>query len=236
LVITLLALASGTRTSDAQGAIEMGLDMVTTGNTANTLGSIQTCYRVTPSGTSFDGVADWTIDVYVAGDTQAPTAYDAWVTYDSSVIHVLDSGTDALTKLPGASDFTTDEDSGPIKSSDGELDAGALYLSGGPGIAGDGTIVRIGLDINFAAGPTVVTFGFAKGKYRSAAGLHTVTTVAGRLAINGTCSVGGIAELPDVASGAASSSRYSMALALAVVTGAIVLAAGAVYAGKRRFR
>jgi hypothetical protein len=175
----------------AQGNVDFDIDPDIAGNTTSGIGAggIEDCLRLDGSG-GFDGSADHTIDVVVQGDTQAPTAYDAWVTYGSSVIHVLDSGTDALVKLPGASDFTTNEDPGPIKSSDGQLDAGALYLSGGPGIAGDGTILRIGLDINFTAGPTIVTLAFAKGAYRSAAGAHPTTTGTGLLAINQDCPAG----------------------------------------------
>jgi hypothetical protein len=175
----------------AQGNVDFDIDPDVAGNTASSIGpaGLQDCLRLDGSG-GFDGSVDQTIDVVVQGDTQAPTAYDAWVTYDNSIIHVLDSGTDALVKLPGAADFTTDEDPGPVKSSDGQLDAGALYFSGGPGIAGDGAIVRIGLDINFAAGPTVVTLGFGKGGYTSAAGAHLTTTGTGLLAINQDCAAG----------------------------------------------
>jgi hypothetical protein len=177
--------------AQAQSNVDFDIDPDVAGNTASGIGAggIEDCLRLDGSG-GFDGSADHTIDVVVQGDTQAPTAYDAWITYDNSVIHVLDSGTDALVKLPGASDFTTDEDPGPIKSSDGQLDAAALYLSGGPGIAGNGAIVRIGLDINFAAGPTAVNLGFAKGAYRSAAGAHPTTTGTGLLAINQNCTAG----------------------------------------------
>ena len=175
----------------AQGSVDFDIDPDVAGNTASSIGArgIEDCLRLDGSG-GFDGSVDQTIDVVVQGDTQAPTAFDAWVTYDNNVIHVLDSGTDTLNKLPGASDFTTDEDPGPIKSSDGQMDAGALYLSGGPGIAGNGTLLRIGLDINFAAGPTVVNLGFAKGGYRSAAGAHPTTIGTGLLAINQDCAAG----------------------------------------------
>jgi len=166
--------------------------------------------------------------VYVTGDTQAPLNYDAWVMYDSSKVHVV-SPTNPLIKMPGAQNFG---DSPP--NSDGQFNAGASYLS--PpynGISGNGTLVRIDLDIG---GSGVVAFAFAKGGYRSAAGLHAVTTVAGRLAINGTCSVGGMAELPDVASGADSPGRYLVVLGVAAGAGAMVLAAGAMYACRRWLR
>jgi hypothetical protein len=201
----------------------MGLDMEVTGNFASTLGPIQRCYEVAWSGTPFDGVADWTIDVYVTGDTQAPRSYDAWVTYDNSKVHVLQvAPTDPLIKMPGAMNLSTYYQE--------RAAFGASYFS--PpynGTLGNGTVVRIALDIG---GSGLVTFGFANGAYRSEAGLHSVTTVSAQLAINRTCSssVGGLAELPDVASGTGSSGQYSLAVAVGAVTGAIVLVAGAMYA------
>ena len=208
----------------------MGLDMEITGNEAITLGSVQRCYGIAWSGTPFDGVADWTIDVYVTGDTQAPLNYDAWVTYDNAKVHVLQvAPTDPLIKMPGAQNLST--------YYQGQAAFGASYFN--PpynGIGGDGALVRIGLDIG-ASG--IVAFGFAKGGYRSAAGLHAVTTLPGELAINGTCGsspVGGVAELPDVASNTGSSGRYFVVLGAAAGAGAMVLGAGAMYAGKRRLR
>jgi hypothetical protein len=185
--ILLVLMGSGMGTF-AQGSVDFDIDPDITGNSANSIGAggVEHCRRVDGSG-GFDGSLDHTMDVVVQGDTQAPTAYDAWVTYNAARVHVLDSGTDGLIKLPGAAGFTTDEDPGPIKSSDGQLDAGVLYLSGGPGIAGDGTILRIGLDINFAAGPIVVSLGFSKGAYGSAVGAHPATAGTGLLAINRDC-------------------------------------------------
>jgi len=171
------------------GAVEMGIDPEITGNTANTLGTVELCWRVNGSS-GFDKVLDYQIDAVVSGDTLQPFSYDAWVTYDKNAINVLDAGTLPLIKNPGAADFTTDEHPGdPRKSSDGRLDAGASYMElPGTGFAGNGTILRIGLDINFTAGPAVVTFGFGKGQYRDSTGaLHPTTTGTGMLAINKDC-------------------------------------------------
>ena len=101
---------------------------------------------------AFDGVSDYDIDVYVQGDTQAPMAYDAWVTYDATKVHIAAPGTSTLIKLPGAS-YLGDA----LPDTDGMFIAGSVYLSGGPGIAGDGALVRLGLDIG---GSGVVTFDF----------------------------------------------------------------------------
>jgi hypothetical protein len=225
LAIAVLALAGGIRTSDAQGAITMGLDMETTGNTASTLGPTQRCYQVPWSGTPFDGISDRTIDVYVTGDTQAPIVYDAWVTYDKNKVHVLQtSPTDPLIKMPppGVVDLSGYQE--------GQASFAAMYSSTPyNGIAGSGTLVRIGLDIG-ASG--VVAFGFAKGAYRSEAGLHAVTTVSGQLAINTPCpaAVGGIAELPNVSD---SSGPNNLAL-IGLAAGALAVLTGCTwYAGRR---
>jgi len=182
IVLTMAALAlsvrSGDGTAHAQGAITMSIDTETTGNSADTLGTIETCSRVNVPSPAFDDVSDYNVDVYVAGDTQAPIAYDAWVTYDQTKVHIAEPGYDDLIKMPGAMSLS---DSRP--DSDGQMHSGVIYFDG-PGIAGNGTLVRLGLDIG-ASG--VVTFGWAKGAYLSPAGLHTVTTVTAKLAINQDC-------------------------------------------------
>ena len=190
LAMAILALASGTRSSQAQGPIDMGLDMEITGNAADALGPIERCYELAWSGTPFDGIADWTIDVYVTGDTLSPQAYDAWVTYDDNKVHVLQAApTDPRIKMPGAMDLSGYQV--------GQASFGAIYLN--PpynGIPGDGTLVRIGLDVG-ASG--LVAFGFAKGAYISAPGSlqHSVTTLGGQLAINNTCAVGGAVDISE---------------------------------------
>ena len=225
LAVAVLALAGGAGTSEAQGAITMGLDMETTGNTASTLGPTQRCYQVAWSGTPFDGISDRTIDVYVSGDTQAPIVYDAWVTYDKNKVRVLQvAPTNPLIKMPGAMNLSGYQE--------GQASFAAMYDDPPPpynGIPGNGTLVRIGLDIG-ASG--VVAFGFAKGAYRSEAGLHAVTTVSGQLAINTPCpAVGGIAELPNVSG--SSGPNY---LALAGLAAAALLAlTGCAWYAKRRW-
>jgi hypothetical protein len=257
LAVAVLALASGTRTSQGQGAVDMGLDMEITGNTASTLGPVDGCYELAWSGTPFDGVADWTIDVYVAGDTLSPLAYDAWVTYDNAKVHVLQvAPTDPLIKMPGAMNLSGYQV--------GQASFGVIYPN--PpynGIPGDGTLVRIGLDVG-ASG--FVAFGFAKGAYISAPGSlhHAVTTVAAQLAINEDCpagptpspSVGGAVEIhvngsdgaadsgpgpetsvdPSAASGAGSSTWYYAALAGGAAAMVLAVVSGAWYAKRRWLR
>jgi len=220
--VGLLHLIGATLPAQAQGAIQMGLDMNTAGNTASTLGPIERCYEVAWSGTPFDGVADRTIDVYVIGDTQAPIVYDAWVTYDNSKVHVLQTApTDPLIKMQGALNLSGYQA--------GQASFAAEY-SAPPynGIAGNGTLVRVALDIGSSG---VLAFDFAKGAYRSQAGLHSVVTGPGQLAVNTGCpAVGGIAELPELVAGADSS--RDRVVVTAAVAGAIGLTLIATYAAR----
>jgi hypothetical protein len=166
--------------------VEMGIDPEVTGNTASTLGTLEYCVRVDVESPAFDGVSDYDIDVYVQGDTQAPDAYDAYVTYDATKVHITAPDTNTLVKLPGAAGF-----SDALPDTDGKFVAGATYLSGGPGIAGDGTLVRLGLDIG---GSGVVTFDFdpypPSTAYASTGGEHPITRWPAQLAINEDCPPG----------------------------------------------
>ena len=174
--------------------VEMGIDPEVTGNTATTLGTLEYCVRVDVESPAFDGVSDHDIDVYVKGDTQAPVGYDAWVTYDASKVHIAAPSTNPLIKLPGASTF-----SDPVPDTDGKFVASVGYLSGGPGTAGDGALVRLGLDIG-ASG--LVTFDFdppgpAAAYYSPGEDQptpHPVTRMTARLAINEDCPPGGRPE------------------------------------------
>jgi len=226
----------------AAGAIEMGIDPETTGNTASTLGTLEPCVRVDVLNPAFDDVSDYNIDVYVKGDTQAPQYYDADVVYaavndgcpaldepetgdeclnsvdddgdtetndgcpqvgDSGesgeqcggsmgmdddgdvIVHVAAPGTDDDIKLPGA--FCLSD---TLPDSDGTFTAGCSYVSGGPGTAGNGTILRVGLDID-GTKSGVVTFSFNPyphtDYYSLAGGDHGLTLVSAQLAINQDC-------------------------------------------------
>jgi len=220
-------------------AVEMGIDPDTTGNTASTLGTLEPCVRVDVPSPAFDGVSDYNIDVYVKGDTQSPTFYDAGVVYaavndgcpaldepetgdeclnsadddeddkandgcpqvgDSGesgeqcggsmgmdddgdvIVHVAAPGTDYDIKLPGS--FCLSD---ALPAGDGTFAAGCSYLSGGPGTAGDGVLVRLGLDIG---GSGLVTFALdppPRSDYASGAGEHKLTFVSAQLAINQDC-------------------------------------------------
>jgi hypothetical protein len=187
---------SGEEPAHAQGeTIEMGIDPEVTGNTADSLGTLEDCVRVDVPSPAFDGVSDYNIDVYVRGDTQAPLAYDAWVTYDTDKVHIAAPGTSTVMKLPG-----TGGAGDSVPDSDGRFVAGSLYLSGGSGVAGDGALVRLGIDIG---GSGLVTFDFAPMSsataYASASGEHPVSRRSAQLAINEDCPLVPIAPSPTPA-------------------------------------
>ena len=250
-VISLLIAACGGAQAEADridaaqaGAIEMGIDPETTGNTASTLGPQESCVRVDVPSPSFDGVSDYNIDVYVKGDTQPPTAYDASVVYtafndgcpaegeaetggmclnsqdddgdgqvndgcpqvgpsaesgaqcdpgdqgddDGDVlVHVAAPGTDALVKMPGAFDMSDS----PLPDNNGVFHAGAIHFSGMGGTPGDGTIIRLGLDIGGSGVATFTLNPSPLSAYNSAVAPsgHPVNVypAGARLAINQDC-------------------------------------------------
>jgi hypothetical protein len=224
----------------AQGTVNFDIDPEVTGNSADTLGTVEDCYAITcpsaectwdPGVNDFDGTSDYNIDIVVTGDTQAPTNYYASLNYGETKVHVAAPGTNTLIKMPGAFGFSE----GPLPDSDGTYAPGAIYEYGGPGTAGSGTIVRVGLDIG-ASG--VVTFSLnapPDTAYVSELGTHGVTRGTGMLAINEACSapVGGIAELSDVSG---SAGRSYVALAGLAAGALVALAAGGWYARRRWLR
>jgi len=235
-LVFLVSWAFGTQESaQAQGTVNFDIDPETTGNDADTLGTVEGCYEVTcPSAnctwngsSSFDDVSEYNIDIVVSGDTQAPTAYDVSLNFDSSKIHITEPSIDRPIKLPGAASYGE-----TLPDSDGTFGAGAMYLMGGPGIEGDGTLVRVGLDIG-ASGVVAFSLNAAPDTaYKSGAGSHSITLDSGRLAINDSCAippVGGMAELPDV-SELAGRNYIGLAGLAAVAT---VLAADGWYARRR---
>ncbi len=159
--------------------VTMGIDPVTTGNDADTLGDVEACVRVNVLGGDLgDGNADYTIDVYVTGDPlpPAPMGYDAWLIYDPGRVDPVTW--DDLIKLPGvgAGSFTQKMPS--------RLNAAAAYTNWQTGIAGEGTIVRIDLDA-ISAGPACFAWGFTKA-YASQK-LHPTVGRVAMIAINEDC-------------------------------------------------
>jgi len=220
--------------AQAQGTVDFDIDPEITGNYADTLGTVEDCYEVTcPSAnctwngsSSFDDVSDYNIDIVVSGDTQAPTTYDASLNFDSNEVHIAEPGTKRLIKLPeglGLGETLPDRVSPYVASASPFM---------GEGIAGDGTLMRIGLDIG-ASGVVVFSLNAApQTAYTSGAGSHPITLDSVRLAINDSCAippVGGMAELPDVAGLAA---RNYIGLA-GIAAAAAALATGGWYARRR---
>jgi len=182
----------GPQQASAQGTVNFDIDPEITGNSADTLGTIERCYEITcPSAecswdgsSSFDGVSDYIIDIVVWGDTQAPVSYDASMIYDHTKVEIAVYATDGLIKMPGMICIP-----GCCEVLGGTLWCGALNLSGA-GIPGDGTIVRVGLDIG-ASGVTMLTLNPPPSTaYESGVGAHPVTTDRGLLAINTPCPPG----------------------------------------------
>jgi len=220
-------------TAQAQGTVNFDIDPEATGNSASTLGTVEDCYEVTcPSAnctwdgsSSFDDESEYNIDIVVSGDTQAPTMYDVSLNYDSSKVHIAGPGTDRLIKLPEALGLgeTLPDRASPYVAT--------AYYYEGAGTAGDGTLMRIGLDIG-ASGVVAFSLNAAPDTaYKSDAGIHPITLDSGRLAINDSCAippVGGIAELPDVSELAGRN-----CIGLAGLAAAAALAAGGWYARRR---
>ena len=221
-------------TAQAHGVVNFDIDPEIAENDADTLGTVEDCYEVTcPSvnctwnGSSlFDDVSDYNIDIVVSGDTQAPTMYDVSLNFDSNKVHIAAPGTNRLIKLPGAFPYGA-----PLPDRVSPYDAGAEYFVG-EGTEGDGTLVRVGLDIG-ASGVVAFSLNAAPDTaYKSGAGSHPITLDSGRLAINDSCAippVGGTAELPDVSELAG---RNHIALA-GLAAAAAALAAGGWYARRR---
>jgi len=116
----------------AAGTIEMGIDPETTGNTASTLGTLESCVRVDVPSPAFDDISDYIIDVYVKGDTQAPISYDASVVYtavNDGCPAVADPSTVADPET-GDQCFNSSDDDGDGTTNDGCPRVGATAESG----------------------------------------------------------------------------------------------------------
>jgi hypothetical protein len=175
----------GPQQASAQGVVNFDVDPEITGNSADTLGYVEYCVRLDTGPISFDGVTDYVIDIVVWGDTQAPTAYDVSLNYDNIYVNIVAPDTDCLIKMPGAGDIGE-----TLPDDDGTFACGALYLTGGPGIPGDGTICRLGLDLQvFGSAVVMLTLSASPlTSYSSGAGTHPITVGSAELDINSSCS------------------------------------------------
>ena len=185
LIVMLGVRLLGEQGAYAQGTINFDVDPNPTGNTPSTLGTVEDCYRVNVNEANFgDGTADVTIDIVVAGDTQAPISYDASMNYDNTKVHITAPGTNNIIRMPGG--FPLGD---TVPDSDGVYQPGVVLFAG-VGTPGDGTLVRVGLDIGAGASGEVLTFSFNAPPltaYNSEAGSHPITRDTGKLAINTDC-------------------------------------------------
>jgi len=193
----------GGQGASAQDTVNFDVDPETSGNSASTLGTVEDCVEIVVASPSFDDVSDYIIDIVVTGDTQAPVAYDASLNYCDdptvagdptkcdagdpvTIVHIADPGTDTLIKVPGA-----DMDFSDLRpDSDGMFTIGPMYAVAPPaGIAGNGTITRVGLDIGGSGLVTFTLNAWPLTAYASGAGEHAITVDGGQLAINASCPV-----------------------------------------------
>jgi len=167
--------------------VTFDIDPEITGNAADTLGTIEDCVEINPGALTFDDVSDYIIDIVVFGDTQAPIAYDALLNYDENIVHIAAPDTNDVIKMaaPGGAPIPLSD---VLPGTDG-THAFGVFMAFGVGYAGNGTIVRVGLDIG---GSGLVTFSLAappSTAYVSEAGSHPLTVDTGMLAINTTCAL-----------------------------------------------
>jgi hypothetical protein len=193
LALLLTQFSAGYDIAHAQGTVNFDIDPEITGNSADTLGTIERCYAITcPSAEcswdgsyGFDGVSDYIIDIVVWGDTQGPIGYDASMNYNNTKVCIGAAGTDGCIKMAGLCIGMA-----PQAECDGTYSPGWMNLMGDPGIPGDGTIVRVGLDIGWSGVLHFTMNGPPLTAYGSGAGTHPVTVDGAFLAINVPCPPG----------------------------------------------
>jgi hypothetical protein len=85
--------------------------------------------------------------------------------------------------MPGAVDLGNES----LPDGDGTFLAGVIYLEDREGVAGDGVLMRLGLDIGGSGVVTLVLNPPPLSAYLSREGLHSVTRASAKLAINADC-------------------------------------------------
>ena len=166
--------------ASGQGIVNFDVDPNPSGNTVSTLGAVEDCYRVDVAPANFgNGTADVSIDIVVAGDTQGPFLYNAYLIYDPADVDPVSwADTDKL--APAATGLTT--------KTPPQLSCSAFHFGSTPGTPGNGYLVRINLDV---ISPAVTTFSLTgpggNPAYSSSAGAHPTTKDIGMLAINQDC-------------------------------------------------
>ena len=166
----------------AQTIGEVGIDADPAGNTATSLGEIETCVSVSP-GDSFD------IDVFVDA-VPAELGLGGFgfnLNYDNAAITV--------TALEAALLLNANGDSGPLISlsegtpdSDGSFTVGVADFSGSdPGETGAGVLARITLEASGASGITALTLTAVDLATPAADSIPVDSTGAGQVAVGEEC-------------------------------------------------
>jgi len=135
LAITLLPLPPA---AYAQDETAIGVDAITEGNTATSLGPHDSCVSV-DKGETFD------VDIFIADVTDL-LAWEAYLAYDNAVVQVVDRDVDMFQAAdPGSSVFNTSESVPP--NEDGLFRAGGTDLIDPPvGDSGSGVLARLTLE------------------------------------------------------------------------------------------
>jgi hypothetical protein len=184
----------GPQQASAQGTVNFDIDPEITGNSPDTLGTVEMCYEVTcpsaectwnPGVNDLDGVSDYIIDVVVWGDTQAPISYDVSVLWSNPwAVCIAWPDTSWCVKVPA---FGCYWPGNILPDCSGSFTVGAASYPPDAGVPGDGTLVRLGLDIG-ASGLVVFALNAPPlNMYESASGSHPLTLGSAVLAINVPC-------------------------------------------------
>jgi len=135
LVLVLLALVNGlpAQRSLAQDAPALAIDAAPSGNSADTVASIDSCTSV-HSGDTFQ------VDLVVTGVTDL-LAFETYVQYDVSVIQVI--GRD-VRRFLGGDEGSVFDTSGPVPDEKGRFRIGGANISeGAQGVSGMGVLARL---------------------------------------------------------------------------------------------
>lgn len=161
LVLALAAISAAVlvlhqgRAVDAQERTTLGIDADPTGNSATLLGNRDVCVSVS-RGHVFE------VDVTVT-NVSSLAAWEAYVTYDASVVNIVDRDVQMLLAAPGGNVFDISES---VPDNDGRYRVGAANISDPPlGADGSGVLARLTLEAkepgvaNLSVKPIQTTLG-----------------------------------------------------------------------------
>ena len=143
LTAVFLGLGLGGQPAEAATATEVGIDADPTGNTATSLGPIQTCFSVTPG-------VPFSVDIYIKGVVGGINGFSATLLFSPGVFKIPTVGqggtatdVDLLLASAGGSNVVDQSDPLPgVTSSSGQYTAAATD-QGGVAESGDGVLARI---------------------------------------------------------------------------------------------